>query len=47
MVFYSNRAENDLDNILAGMLNWKRVTLSYEHISNYVLDIIEVCETLD
>lgn len=47
MVFYSKRAENDLDNILAGMLIWKRITLSYEHISNYILDIIEVCDTLD
>jgi hypothetical protein len=47
MVFYSIRAENDLDDILSGMLNWKRVTLSYEHVSNYVLDIIEICESLD
>lgn len=47
MVFYSNRAETDLDNILNGMLKWKKITLSFEHISNYVLDIIEICNSLD
>lgn len=45
MVLYSERADNDLNN--KGMLNWEKMTLSFEHISNYISDIIDVCDKLD
>ena len=47
MVLFSDKANNDLDNILLGMLNWEKMTLSFEHISNYISDIINVCDHLD
>ena len=47
MVLFSDRANNDLDEILYGMLNWEKMTLTFEHISNYISDIIDVCDKLD
>ena len=47
MVLFSDKANNDLDNILLGMLNWEKMTLSFEHISNYISDIINVCDHFD
>lgn len=47
MVLYSDRVNNDLDNILYGMLEWEKFTLTFEHISNYISDIISVCDKLD
>jgi hypothetical protein len=47
MVLFSDRANNDLDEILQGMLNWEKMTLTFEHISNYISDIIDVCDKLD
>jgi len=37
MVLYSDTANNYLDEILQGMLNWKKIKLSFEHITNYIL----------
>ena len=47
MVLFSDRANNDLDEILQGMLNWEKMTLTFEHISNYISDIIDLCDKLD
>ena len=47
MLLFSDRANNDLDEILQGMLNWEKMTLTFEHISNYISDIIDVCDQLD
>jgi len=47
MVLYSDTANNYLDEILQGMLNWKKIKLSFEHITNYISDIIDVCDKLD
>jgi len=47
MVFYSEQADIDLDNILQGLLNWDRFTLTKEHCEKYVSDIISICDALD
>jgi len=47
MVFYSKQAENDLEDILEGLLNWRKITLSREFCLDYVSDIIDVCDSLD
>jgi hypothetical protein len=47
MVFYSEQAENDLNDILKGLLNWEKFTLTREFCLNYVSDLIDVCDSLD
>jgi len=47
MVYYSKQADNDLDNILDGLLTWQKHTLSREFCLNYISDIIDVCDSLD
>jgi len=47
MVFYSSKADNDIDDILFGLLNWKKISLTKEHCRSYVSDIIKTCNKLD
>jgi len=47
MVYYSKQADFDLDNILDGLLAWKKFTLTREFCLNYVSDIIDICDSLD
>jgi len=47
MVYYSNQADSDLDNILEGLLIWQKHTLTREFCLSYVSDIIDVCNGLD
>jgi len=47
MVYYSKQADSDLDEILEGLLSWKKHTLTREFCLDYVSDIITVCDSLD
>jgi len=47
MVYYSNQADSDLDNILEGLLTWQKCMLTREFCLNYISDIIDVCDSLD
>ena len=47
MVFYSIQAENDLDEILDGLLTWEKHTLTRAFCLNYISELIEVCDSLD
>jgi hypothetical protein len=47
MVYYSEQADNDLDDILEGLLSWRRYALTREFCHNYISDIIDVCNGLD
>jgi len=47
MVYYSQQAESDLDDILEGLLTWQKCTLTRDFCLNYVSDIIDICNTLD
>ena len=46
MVYYSKQADSDLDEILKGLLTWQKHTLTHEFCLNYILDIIDVCDSL-
>lgn len=47
MVLFSNKANQDLDDIYDGLLNWKKIQLERNAIINYVVDIVDVCATID
>jgi hypothetical protein len=47
MVFYSEQADSDLNNILEGLLYWSKIELSREFCLSYVNDIADVCDSLD
>jgi hypothetical protein len=47
MVFYSIQADNDLDEILEGLLTWRKHTLSREFCLSYISDLVDVCDSLD
>ena len=47
MVYYSERAENDLYNILVGLANWEKHPLEYDHVTSYLDELQEVCNRLD
>jgi len=47
MVYYSIQADFDLDEILDGLLNWERISLTRDFCHHYIADIIDVCESLD
>jgi hypothetical protein len=47
MVFYNKQAENDLEEILEGLLSWQKVTLTRDFCLSYVADLIDVCDSLD
>jgi hypothetical protein len=47
MVYYSEQADNDLDDILEGLLTWRKYSLTREFCHSYLFDIIEICDNLD
>lgn len=48
MVFYNQTADDDLtNNILIGLISWKKHPLEREHAIEYVQDIVAACNTLD
>ena len=47
MVYYSIEADNDLDEILEGLLSWRKCVLTREFCQSYISDIIDVCDSLD
>ena len=47
MVFYSTQADNDLDEILDGLLTWRKHTLTREFCLSYISDLVDVCDSLD
>ena len=47
MVFYSIQADNDLDEILEGLLTWHKHQLTREFCLSYISDLIDVCDSLD
>ena len=47
MVYYSKQADNDLDEILEGLLTWQKHILTHEFCLNYISDIIDICDSLD
>ena len=47
MVFVSQKAKNDLDNIVTGLLEWDKITLSVTEVMQYVDDISDICNLLD
>ena len=47
MVFYSIQADNDLDEILEGLLTWQKHTLTHEFCLSYISDLVNVCDSLD
>jgi len=47
MVFVNRHAKVDLDNIVAGLLEWDKVNLSVPEVMQYVDDIADVCYKLD
>ena len=47
MAFYSIQADNDLDEILEGLLTWQKHTLTREFCLRYISDLIDVCDSLD
>ena len=47
MVFYSEQADRDLDEILDGLLLcWSKIELSREFCLSYISDIIDTCDCL-
>jgi len=45
MVYYSIQADKDLDDVLEGLLTWRKHILTREFCLNYVSDIIDVCDS--
>ncbi|MFM2291780.1 MAG: hypothetical protein RIS29_1593 [Bacteroidota bacterium] len=47
MVFYSERAKQDLNDIFNGLILWKRIILSRSHALEYHRSILNECNRLD
>jgi len=47
MVFINRQARVDLDNIVIGLLEWEKITLTIQEVLHYVDDITEICYQLD
>jgi len=47
MVFINTQAKIDLDNIVIGLLDWNKITLSVIEVMQYVDDIATICNKLD
>jgi hypothetical protein len=47
MVFVSLQAKIDLDNIVIGLLDWKKIELTIPEVMQYVDDISDICYKLD
>jgi len=46
MVYYSKQATDDLDEILEGLLMWRKHSLTREFCMDYISDIIDICDSL-
>jgi len=46
MVFINSQAKIDLDNIVIGLLEWKKITLGVSEVMQYVDDIADICYQL-
>lgn len=46
MVIYSERASKDLEDILYGLVTWKKHPLELDHARNYLRDIRKECDIL-
>jgi hypothetical protein len=47
MVFYSIQADSDLDEILEGLLTWRKHTLTRGFCLSYISNLVDVCDNLD
>ena len=47
MVYYNIQAFDDLDDILEGLLTWRKHSLTHEFCLDYISDIIDICDSLD
>ena len=47
MIYYSQKAFDDLDNIFYGLIIWPKHPLEPEHAKQYVRNIEEMCNSLD
>jgi plasmid stabilization system protein ParE len=47
MVIYSQTSKSDLEDILYGLITWKKHSLLFEHAKQYVSEIRSVCDSLD
>ena len=47
MVIFSETAQNDLEDILYGLVTWKKHNIEFDHAVQYTYEIREVCESLD
>lgn len=47
MVLFSNKANQDLDDIYEGLLSWKKIQLERNAVIDYVVNIVDVCATID
>jgi len=47
MVFYSKQADSDLDEILEGLLLWRKHTLTRDFCLSYISDLVDVCDSID
>jgi len=47
MVFYSQQALLDLEDVRFGLLYWKKIELNYTFILSYIEDIFDICNSLD
>ncbi|GHV58262.1 hypothetical protein FACS1894182_09710 [Bacteroidia bacterium] len=47
MVYYNSQARQDINQILVGLILWKKYQLTYEEILDYIRDREQVCESLD
>ncbi|MDR3235299.1 MAG: hypothetical protein LBT48_01030 [Prevotellaceae bacterium] len=46
MVFISRQAKLDLDNIVIGLLEWDKISLTIPEVMQYVDDIVDICYQL-
>ncbi|GHS96138.1 hypothetical protein FACS189421_00700 [Bacteroidia bacterium] len=47
MVYYSNQADEDIENIFIGLLSWKKHTLTFDHVWEYRNTLRQVCDSLE
>lgn len=47
MVYYSEEFETDLEQILRGLLTWKKHELEYQHVISYRNDLKNECISLE
>jgi len=46
MTYYSEQADNDIDDLLEGLLSWQKHSLTREFCHEYVSDIVDICDSL-